>query len=52
MELRRPNAGPRWNDPAIGIDWLAEPQEMSDKDRKWPDLDPEFHGVELMRGLR
>ena len=43
--------GLRWNDPALGIDWPAEPREMSDKDRQWPDLDPEFHGLELMRGL-
>ena len=43
--------GLRWNDPAIGINWPAEPQEMSDKDRKWPDLDPEFRGVEAMRLL-
>ena len=43
--------GLRWNDPAVGIDWPAEPQGMSDKDRKWPDLNPKFHGVELMRGL-
>jgi dTDP-4-dehydrorhamnose 3,5-epimerase len=28
--------GLRWNDPAIGIDWPAEPREMSDKDSKWP----------------
>jgi dTDP-4-dehydrorhamnose 3,5-epimerase len=43
--------GLRWNDPAIRIDWPAEPEEMSDKDRKWPDLDPKFHGLESMRGL-
>ena len=43
--------GLRWNDPAIGIDWPVPPQEMSDKDRNWPDLDPKFHGVESMRGL-
>jgi hypothetical protein len=24
---------------------------MSDKDRKWPDLNPEFHGVEALRGF-
>jgi dTDP-4-dehydrorhamnose 3,5-epimerase len=41
----------RWNDPAIGIDWPVPPQEMSDKDRNWPDLNPKFHGVESMRGL-
>jgi dTDP-4-dehydrorhamnose 3,5-epimerase len=43
--------GLRWNDPAIGINWPVEPEEMSDKDRRWPDLDPKFPGVEAMRGL-
>ena len=43
--------GLRWNNSAVGIDWPAEPQEMSDKDRKWPDLDLEFHGLELLRRL-
>jgi len=43
--------GLRWNDPAVRIEWLQQPQEMSSKDRKWPDLNPEFHGVEAMRGL-
>lgn len=42
--------GVRWNDPAVGIEWPVEPVELSDKDRKWPDLDPQFHGFELMRG--
>ncbi|ALK08436.1 dTDP-4-dehydrorhamnose 3,5-epimerase [Blastochloris viridis] len=42
--------GARWNDPAIGIEWPVEPAELSDKDRNWPDLDPQFHGFELMRG--
>lgn len=42
--------GARWNDPAIGIEWPVEPAELSDKDRKWPDLDPQFHGFDLMRG--
>ena len=41
--------GVRFNDPAIGIEWPIEPVEISDKDRNWPDLDPEFHGFELMR---
>jgi dTDP-4-dehydrorhamnose 3,5-epimerase len=41
----------RWNDPAIGIAWPGEAQEMSDKDRRWPDLDPKFHGLESMRRL-
>jgi dTDP-4-dehydrorhamnose 3,5-epimerase len=43
--------GLRWNDPAIGIKWPIEPREISDKDSKWPDLDPKFHGVEAMRSL-
>ena len=45
-------AGPgfRGNDPAIGIAWRAEPRER--QDRKRPDLDPKFHGLELMRTLR
>ncbi len=43
--------GLRWNDPAVRIEWPQQPQEMSNKDRKWPDLNPEFHGVESMRGL-
>ena len=29
--------GVRWDDPAFAIDWPAEPVEMSDKDRAWPD---------------
>jgi len=44
--------GMRWNDPAIGIAWPIEPVEVSLKDATWPDFDPEFHGIELMRGLR
>ena len=43
--------GLRWNDPAIGIEWPIEPVEISPKDAKWPDFDPDFHGVEAMRGL-
>lgn len=43
--------GLRWNDPAIGVEWPVEPRELSDKDRNWPDLDPEFHGLEALRGL-
>lgn len=44
--------GVRYNDPAIGIEWPFEPTEMSDKDRKWPDLDSAFHGLEQMRGAK
>ncbi len=28
--------GVRWNDPAFGIAWPAEPRVFSDKDRAWP----------------
>jgi dTDP-4-dehydrorhamnose 3,5-epimerase-like enzyme len=38
--------------PGIGIAWPSEPHEISDKDRKQPDLDPKLHGLELMRVLR
>jgi dTDP-4-dehydrorhamnose 3,5-epimerase len=44
--------GLRWNDPAIGIEWPIKPEEISPKDAKWPDFDPEFHGVERLRGVK
>ena len=44
--------GVRWNDPAIGISWPITPVEISEKDAVWPDLNDEFHGMELMRGLK
>ena len=43
--------GVRWNDPHFGVQWPIEPAEISEKDAKWPDFDPEFHGVETLRGL-
>jgi dTDP-4-dehydrorhamnose 3,5-epimerase len=43
--------GLRFDDPAIGIHWPVDPEEVSDKDRHWPDLEGEFHGLERMRGL-
>lgn len=43
--------GLRWNDSALGIDWPSEPRDTSDKDRQWSNLNPEFHGLESMRGL-
>lgn len=30
--------GVRWDEPAFGIAWPAEPYEMSEKDRDWPDF--------------
>jgi dTDP-4-dehydrorhamnose 3,5-epimerase len=44
--------GLRWNDPAVGIAWPISPAEISPKDARWPDFDPAFHGVEMMRGLK
>lgn len=43
--------GLRYNDPQFKIEWPVEPLVISDKDANWPDYDPEWHGVELMRGL-
>jgi dTDP-4-dehydrorhamnose 3,5-epimerase len=43
--------GLRWNDPAIGVEWPFAPVEISAKDAAWPDLDPQFHGLELVRGV-
>lgn len=43
--------GVRWNDPAIDIKWPRQPVEISEKDGAWPDLNNEYHGMELMRGL-
>lgn len=30
--------GIRWNDPAFNIDWPAEPEIISDKDKSWSDF--------------
>ena len=30
--------GARWDDPALGIEWPAEPTVVSDRDRTWPAL--------------
>ncbi len=43
--------GIRWNDPWLGIEWPIAPVEISPKDRAWPDFDPDYHGVEALRGL-
>lgn len=41
--------GVNYKDPDINIEWPSEPVEISEKDRQWPGLDPEFHGFERMR---
>lgn len=43
--------GMRFDDPWLGIEWPAEPVEVSPKDRNWPVFDPEFHGIERLRRL-
>jgi len=44
--------GLRWNDSRFAIDWPIRPVEISPKDGAWPDFDPVFHGVELLRDLK
>jgi len=43
--------GLRFDDPILGIKWPVAPVEISDKDKRWPDFDPAYHGVEEMRGM-
>ncbi len=43
--------GVRFDDPRFAIEWPNEPAEISEKDKSWPDFNPEWHGVEKMRGL-
>ncbi|AKS23129.1 MAG: dTDP-4-dehydrorhamnose 3,5-epimerase [Leptospirillum sp. Group II 'C75'] len=44
--------GVRYNDPSLGIRWPVEILETSEKDRNWPDLNEEFHGLDRLRGIR
>lgn len=44
--------GVRWNDPRFNIAWPITPAEISEKDGKWPDFSPDFHGIERLRGIR
>ena len=37
--------GVRWNDPAFGITWPAEPTSINDRDAHYPDFDPRTGGV-------
>ena len=43
--------GVRYDDPAIGVKLPRAVTEVSPKDAAWPDLDTNFHGLELLRGL-
>ena len=44
--------GLRFDDPWMNIDWPVKPQEVSAKDANWPLFNPEWHGIEAMRGAR
>lgn len=41
--------GVRWDDPYFGIQWPSHPAVLSEKDRTWPDFDPNRHAVTLHR---
>ena len=43
--------GLRYDDPWLAISWPSEPTEISPKDEAWPFFDPEFHGIERLRGV-
>lgn len=43
--------GIRFNDPYFKIEWPIDPVEVSPKDGSWPDFDPAWHGVELLRDM-
>jgi dTDP-4-dehydrorhamnose 3,5-epimerase len=37
--------GVRWNDPAVGITWPAEPVVINERDRTYPDFDEQMLGI-------
>jgi dTDP-4-dehydrorhamnose 3,5-epimerase len=43
--------GVRWDDPRFSIGWPVQPRETSPKDAAWPVFDPNWHGIDQMRGL-
>ena len=43
--------GLRFNDPRFKIEWPVKPIEISEKDQSWPEFDPDWHGIESMKGL-
>ncbi len=44
--------GIRYDDPKFGIKWPVPPTELSDKDRKWPDYDPVYHGADVLKSVK
>lgn len=43
--------GIRYNDPKFSISWPKAIEDISVKDKAWPDFDPAFHGVDQFKGL-
>jgi len=43
--------GIRYDDPAFNINWPIRPNEISKKDEEWPDFNPQWHKVEMLKGL-
>ena len=43
--------GIRFDDPYFGIDWPVMITESSDKDKNFPDFDPDWHGIASFAGL-
>ena len=44
--------GVRFDDLWLGVQWPIEPVEVSPKDRNWPSFDPQYHGIERLRGVK
>jgi len=40
-----------FDDPRFQINWPLEPTVVSEKDKCWPNYDPEYHGINLLRKL-
>ena len=43
--------GVRFDDPQFEIEWPRPVVVMSEKDKAWPDYDPQWHGSEVLQGL-
>ena len=44
--------GLRFDDPWFSAKWPVQPTEVSAKDGSWPAFDPDYHAIEMLRGLR
>lgn len=43
--------GIRFDDPRFAIAWPIVPEEVSQKDRSWPNFDPGYHDIDQFKGL-